>query len=56
MPLHLRSGYFFVAFDKFVVADETIDGDKECAGEVKNQVLHGVTQGGMTAERFVFGG
>ena len=38
------------------MADESIDGDKECAGEVKNEVLHTVTQGGMTAERFVFGG
>ena len=40
---------FFVAFNKFVVADEAIDGDEECANKIKNEVLHGVTQGGMTA-------
>lgn len=36
IPLHLRSDYFFVAFDKFVVADESIDGYNESADKVKN--------------------
>ena len=49
MPLHLRSSYLFVSFDKFVVADEAIDGYNESADKVKNQVLHTVTQGCMTA-------
>ena len=36
MPLHLRSSYLFVSFDKFVVADEAIDGYNESADKVKN--------------------
>ena len=36
IPLHLRSDYFFIAFDKFVVADESIDGYNESADKVKN--------------------
>ena len=36
IPLHLRSDYFFVAFDKFIVADESIDGYNESADKVKN--------------------
>ena len=35
-PLHLRSSYLFVSFDKFVVADEAIDGYNESAYKVKN--------------------
>ena len=35
VPLHLRSGNFFVSFDKFVVADEAIDGYNESADKVK---------------------
>ena len=37
------------------MADEAIDGYNERADKIKNEVLHGVTQGRVTAERFVFG-
>ena len=41
----------FVTLDKFVVTDEAVNGNKECAEKVENKILHGVAQSVMAAER-----
>ena len=45
----------FVALDEFVMADEAVNGNKECAEKIENKILHRVAQGIMTAQRNVLG-
>ena len=38
----------FVTLDKFVVTDEAVNGNKECAEKVENKILHGTLIPGAT--------